>query len=231
MKVLLATALGSLGCAALAYLYWRTCWFYRNPTRTPPDTEGLVSPADGTVVYVKRVPPKEKVITIKKGVRAAVEDIARTDLESEKVLIGVFMSPFNVHYNRAPLSGIVRSIRDTPACGGNRCMGWMHLRTVLGLRPFQQNSLHLLQNQRKVTRIDGRFKSAPIHCYVVQIAARTVGGIDSYTEPGAFIPRSAIFGMIRIGSQVDLVVPWREDMRIQVHPGDRVKAGETVLID
>lgn len=231
MKVLLAVVLGSLGSATLAYLYWRTCWFYRNPTRTPPEADGLVSPADGTVVYVRRVPPKEKVISIKQGVRAAVEDIARTDLESEKVLIGVFMSPFNVHYNRAPLSGMVRSIRDYPARGGNRCMGWMHLRTVLGLRPFQRDSLHLLQNQRKVTRIDGRFKGEPLHCYVVQIAGRTVGGIDSYTKPGETISRSTIFGMIRIGSQVDLVVPWREGMRIQVHPGDRVKAGETVMID
>jgi phosphatidylserine decarboxylase len=37
--------------------------------------------------------------------------------------------------------------------------------------------------------------------------------------------------MIRIGSQVDVVVPWRDDMLVRVQPGDRVRAGQTVLID
>ena len=39
------------------YAFWRNVWFYRNPGRTPPAAPGLVSPADGTVVYVKRVEP------------------------------------------------------------------------------------------------------------------------------------------------------------------------------
>ena len=37
--------------------------------------------------------------------------------------------------------------------------------------------------------------------------------------------------MIRIGSLVDLVLPWREDLQVSVKPGDRVRAGETVLCD
>jgi phosphatidylserine decarboxylase len=66
---------------------------------------------------------------------------------------------------------------------------------------------------------------------VVQIAAKTVAGIDSYVNPGRLVERGQIFGMIRIGSQVDLVLPWREDINVRVMPGDRVRAGETVLCD
>jgi phosphatidylserine decarboxylase len=66
---------------------------------------------------------------------------------------------------------------------------------------------------------------------VIQIAAKSVRGIDSYVQAGDRVERGAIFGMIRIGSQVDLVVPWREGMQISVHPGQRVRAGETILIE
>jgi phosphatidylserine decarboxylase len=66
---------------------------------------------------------------------------------------------------------------------------------------------------------------------VVQIAAKTVSGIDSYFRPGDAVERGAIFGMIRIGSQVDLVILWREDWSLRVRPGDRVRAGEMVMVD
>ena len=48
-----------------AFLFWRYVWFFRDPPRTPPAEAGLVSPADGTVVYVRRVEPGEDVVAIK----------------------------------------------------------------------------------------------------------------------------------------------------------------------
>ena len=92
-----------------AYLYWRYIWFFRNPGRTPRGS-GLVSPADGRVVYAQEVGPREKVIAIKKGAAASINDICRQDLACPKIHIGIFMSPFNVHYNRAPFSGEVKFI-------------------------------------------------------------------------------------------------------------------------
>ena len=79
--------------------------------------------------------------------------------------------------------------------------------------------------------LNGTLKGAALPCYVVQIAAKTVAGIDSYVKPGDVVEKGAIFGMIRVGSQVDLVVPWRDGMTVRVQPGDRVRAGETVLVD
>ena len=57
-----------------------------------------------------------------------------------------------------------------------------------------------------------------------------MSGIDSYFTPGEQVSKGEVFGMIRIGSQVDLVVPLRPEMSIMVQPGDKVRAGETVLI-
>ena len=216
----------------LLFLYWRHIWFFRNPARrVPPENSGILSPADGTVVYVKEVMPDQDVISIKKGLAASIIDIAREDMSRPKILIGIFMSPFNVHYNRAPVSGNVRFIHHYPALMENACMLFMHLRTIFKRPPFYRNSIHIVQNERTVTRFDGEYRGGPLPCYVVQIAAKSVSGIESYFKEGMRVRAGEIFGMIRIGSQVDLVVPPIEGMKIKVRPGDAVRAGETILIE
>lgn len=223
----LAAALALAG----AWLYWRHVWFWRNPPRITPATDGLVAAADGTVVYVRRLAPGEDVIHIKRGLAARLADILREDEALPKLLIGVFMSPFDVHYNRAPLPGTVAFVRHHAGRGRNLHMGLMHWRILARRKPLYEHSAHIVQNERTVTRIDGVFRGGALPCYVVQIAAKTVAGIDSYVAPGAPIDRGAIFGMIRIGSQVDIVIPWREGLNVRVAEGDRVRAGETVLVD
>ena len=141
-----------------AYLFWRYYWFFRNPHRVAPAGENIVSPADGTVVYVNRVEPAQDVITIKQGVQARVEDIVREDLALPKILVGIFMSPFSVHYNRVPLAGRVEFVHHHPPLLKNRCMASMHWRTVLKRPPFYTNSLHILSNERTVTKLWGQFK-------------------------------------------------------------------------
>ncbi len=217
--------------AAAAYLFWRYVWFWRNPSRTPPQHDGLLAAADGTVVYVKKFTAADEVISIKRGLVARLMDITREDAPLPKLLIGVFMSPFDVHYNRAPLSGTVEFVRHHPGHGRNLNMGTMHRRVLARRDPYYRGSRHVVQNERTVTKINGTLKGAPASCYVVQIAAKTVAGIDSYVKSGDSVERGTIFGMIRIGSQVDIVVPWRDDLRVWVEPGDRVRAGETLLVD
>lgn len=227
--MILATVAVAL-LAVAAYLLWRQFWFFRDPHRVPPAASGVLSPADGTVVYVKKVAPGDDVIVIKQGVSAKVTDLMHEDFDQAKLVIGIFMSPFDVHYNRAPIEGEIGFIRRYPAMnGGNLNMGTMHWRTLLNLEPRYQGSMHIVQNERAVTQIRGEYAGSPLQCYVVQIGALTVNGIDSYFNPGAHVARGATFGMIRVGSQVDLIVPWRESFDVKVKPGDRVTAGETIL--
>jgi phosphatidylserine decarboxylase len=220
----------AVACAG-GFVFWRQFWFFRDPERTPPAASGLVSPADGTIVYVKKVEPGEEVVVIKQGVSAKVRDILREDFDRPKLVVGIFMSPFDVHYNRAPMAGTVSFVHRYPARGeGNRFMGEMQVRSLLGIAPRYAGSMHIVENERAVTKIEGEYKGAPLACYVVQIGARTVNGIDSFVPAGGRVERGATFGMIRVGSQVDVVVPWRYDFAVLVKEGDRVVAGETLLV-
>jgi phosphatidylserine decarboxylase len=218
-------------CASL-YLFWRHVWFFRNPQRIiPPEGTGILSPADGTVVYVSEMKPQESVIDIKRGIKATLNDITREDIARPKILIGIFMSPFNVHYNRIPVSGKIRFIHHHPASVENVCMLSMHLRTLFHWPPLYRNSTHIIGNERTVTKIEGKYRGKELACYVVQIAARTVNGIDVYMSEDREVNAGEIFGMIRLGSQVDLVITPLEGMTIKVCAGEKVKAGQSVLIE
>jgi phosphatidylserine decarboxylase len=213
------------------YLFWRKVWFFRNPQRRIPQGESIVSPADGTVVYVEKLAPGRDVISIKKGIEITVNDIVRDDVDLPKLLIGVFMSPFDVHYNRAPIAATVEEIRRHPPRMRNRNMRPMHVRTLFNIHPLYGNSMHLIENERTVTRMSGTFKDRSMSLYVVQIAGGHVRGIDSYFTPGSQVEKGEIFGMIRIGSQVDLVLPLLPDMNVRISPGDTIRAGETIVVD
>ncbi len=109
-------------------------------------------------------------------------------------------------------------------------MGSMHWRSILGRLPIYANSPHITRNNRAVSRWRGQFRGREIFCYLVQIGGGGVHGIDVYPEAGQRLEQGEIFGMIRIGSQVDLIVPDLPGLSVHVAPGDHVVAGETILI-
>jgi phosphatidylserine decarboxylase len=213
-----------------AYVFWRYYWFWRNPERHPPPGDGLVSPADGTVVYVVEAAPNEPIISCKQGVAASINDIAREDLNESKILIGIFMSPFGVHYNRAPMNGTIMSVSQYPAIKTNLHMSAMHFFTLIGRHPMYAHSGHIVENNRAVTHLRGEIRGQTKSCYIVQIGGGSVNGIDVYPKQGETIKRGEVYGMIRIGSQVDVIFTREPNMRPQVSPGDKVRAGETVVI-
>ena len=215
---------------ATAYMFWRYYWFWRNPTRNVPKGDHFLSPADGTFVYAKRAAPDEPIISCKQGKAVSIDEIARDKLGQPKILVGIFMSPFGVHYNRAPIGGCIDYSREYPAEGKNLHMGSMHWRCLLRRLPIYANSPHITGNNRRVTRFRGAFKGEDVCCYVVQIGGGSVHGIDVYAKIGDPVEQGAVFGIIRIGSQVDLIVPDLPDLEIRVSPGDRVVAGETILV-
>jgi phosphatidylserine decarboxylase len=226
----LLTGLAAFCVPLGAYFFWRYLWFFRNPDRRIPDGDNIISPADGTVVYVEKVAPREPVISVKKKRKISVCDIVREDLEKTRILIGIFMSPFDVHYNRAPIAGEVAFIRHHSARRKNLHMGSMHWRSLFKYLPIYGNSPHIFENERTVTKINGPFRGELIPCYVVQIAGGSVSRIESSVCEGSRLEKGDIFGMIRMGSQVDVVVPYKTDMRINVAPGDKVRAGTSILI-
>jgi len=199
-------ALGVCGLA-LSLVLWR---FYRDPERTPSgDDSGIVSPADGKIIYVKRVESGSLCYSEKQGRKFSLKDFVGSDiLSGEGFLIGVSLSFLDVHVNRAPMGGKVCLVQRIPG-------------RFISLKRQEA----LLQNERALTVIDnGLFKVG-----VVQIASRLVRGIVPYVSQGSQIHRGDRIGVIRFGSQVDLFLPNVPGLHIVVGCGERVKAGESLI--
>ncbi|MCD4703418.1 MAG: phosphatidylserine decarboxylase [Methanosarcinaceae archaeon] len=151
-------------------------WFFRDPERdTKVCRHCVVAPADGKVV----------------------------DIRDRKVCI--FMNLHNVHVNRAPVSGQVRTI--THIKGGY-------------IPAFYKDSD---RNERTVMLIDTDVGEVQL----TQIAGALVRRIVSYVREGDNIVQGQRIGMIRLGSRVDVTIPPQFD--ILCSEGDRVYAGETII--
>jgi phosphatidylserine decarboxylase len=194
----------ALGIAVLAYR------FYRDPERTAPARDGvIVSPADGEIVYVRRSNQGMLPVSEKHGRSYPLSELVRTPLAaSEAVVVGIAMSFLDVHVNRAPLAGRVVFRRHFP-----------------GLFGSLKHAEMVFRNERMTTVIerDG------LQLAVVQIASRLVRQIVSFVREGETVTMAQRIGVIRLGSQVDLVLPASEEIDVAVRPGQRVRAGETVL--
>lgn len=164
-------------------------WFFRNPDRTSPEGEGfIVSPADGKVVHIGDEPPGRY-------------------LDKPGKRVSIFMSPLDVHVNRAPVSGRVSLIKYNK--------GKFHAAMV------DKASLLNEQNGVEIVTPEGR------HVTYVQIAGVLARRIVSDVKEGDVVTRGRRVGMIRFGSRVDVYMP--QNTRINVSVSDRVRAGETII--
>ena len=184
--------------------------FYRDPERLAPGGDGLVvSPADGEIVYVKRSRDGRLPVASKHGASVGLAELTHTALhERDAVVVGIAMSFLDVHVNRAPIAGRVVLSRHFPGRFGS-------LR-----RPEM-----VFENERTTTLIAGD----TLEVAVVQIASRLVRQIVSYVREGEDVSLGQRIGIIRLGSQVDVVLPDRRDLSVLVGEGDRVTAGTSVI--
>jgi len=184
--------------------------FYRDPERSTVDRDDLiVSPADGKVIYIRESRDGILPVSTKAGRSFTLEELTKTPLQSrEAVIVGIDMSFLDVHVNRAPIKGRVTIQRHFPGGFGSLRLPEM-----------------AFKNERMTTVIEcGNLQVA-----VVQIASRLVRQIVSYVSVGREVKLGQRIGVIRLGSQVDLVVPARQDLRIMIKTGERVRAGQTVV--
>jgi phosphatidylserine decarboxylase len=181
----------------------------RDPDRTPPPREDvIVSPADGRVIYVRTTQPGHLPVADKKGIAASLRELEGTTLSKEaSVAIGIAMNLSDVHVNRAPIAGRVRLVE--------------HVRGTFG---SLRNAENLLTNERVTTIIEDE----NLQVALVQIASRLVRRIVTFVSEDRVLGLGQRIGAIRFGSQVDLIIPVRQDVRITVQVGDRVVAGRTI---
>ncbi len=198
------------GATVLACLAGLLVIFSRDPDRLVPSREDvIVSPADGRVVYVRPVQPGQLPVADKKGRACSLKELSGTTLnDGGAVAIGISMNLSDVHVNRAPIAGRVRLIEHVHGTFGS-------------LRKPEM----LISNERVTTVIEAE----DLQIALVQIASRLVRRIVTFVAKGDVLRLGQRIGAIRLGSQVDLLIPAREDIRLAVQVGDRVLAGCTIV--
>jgi len=168
-------------------------YFFRDPPRRVPPEPGLVvSPADGKVAELTHLDHDEF-------------------LGGPAVRIGIFLSIFNVHINRAPAAARVIALRYSPG------------KFLNALNP--ESALH---NENTWIGLE---EEAPPHRRMVlrQISGAIARRIVCNLRPGELVGRGHKFGMIKLGSRTELILPDGEDLSIRVEVGRRLKAGRSVV--
>lgn len=166
-------------------------WFFRDPERQGPGEPGaILSGADGRVIQILQLP-------------------ACPWFEGPALQVSVFMSPLNVHVNRASVQGTVQQVVYRP---GRYLMA------------FNEKSSELNEASTLVLEFrdpEGRTRRLA----QTQIAGFLARRIVGWVEPGQNLARGERYGMIKLGSRMDHFLP--ADTRLLVTVGDRVLAGHT----
>jgi len=159
-------------------------WFFRDPDRVVPSEAGaVVSPADGTVTHVS----------------------AGTGSEP-RTRISIFLSVFDVHVNRSPISGVIRNV---------------HYQRGKFLNAMGAASAD--ENEQNIVTVEGEGHTVVFK----QIAGLLARRIVFHPKVGDTVRRGERIGLIKFGSRVDVLLP--ADASRSVKVGDRVKGGASVL--
>ena len=187
-------------------------FFYRDPERIPPNKDGIiVSPADGFVRYVRKFEGGSVPEAVKGKSNISIKEIAKTDFtDNDGYIIGITMRILDVHINRAPISGRVVFQKHTNG-------------KFISLKSPESDTL----NERNTIIIDtGHFKIG-----VIQIASRTVRRIDSYINEREDVKIGQRVGMIKYGSQTDLIIPNLKGLKIMCREGENVYGGSSIIAE
>jgi phosphatidylserine decarboxylase len=163
--------------------------FFRDPERSiPTGDELVVSPADGRVVAIAPV----------------VGDPLFADAMTR---ISIFLSPLDVHINRAPVAGRVSNVRYQTG-------KFLAAFKEDASRQNEQNALHIVDERER-------------NWGVVQVAGAVARRIVCRAKAGDLLSRGERFGLIMFGSRTDLYLP--QGCRVEATEGQRVRGGETII--
>jgi phosphatidylserine decarboxylase len=164
--------------------------FFRAPARRiPADADGCVmAPADGKVVVIEKTYEPEF-------------------FQEERLQLSIFMSPFDVHLNRAPVSGRVLRYRYHPG------------KYLMAFNPKSST-----QNERNTIVLEDQAGTKVLMRQIAGFAARR---IVFYPSEGDELRQGQELGFIKFGSRVDLFLPLDTQVKVQV--GEQVRSGEKVL--
>ena len=191
-----------LATCVLAWLWW--------PAALP------VAFIAGAIIWFFRDPQRDiptsagQVVAPADGKVVAIEPV-EDPLIGPAIEIGIFLSIFNVHANRSPVAGRVIGIEYRPG------------KMLNALRPESAK-----ENERLEVRLQEQ--QAPFRLMRVrQITGQFARRIVCWVRPGDELSRGEMFGMIKLGSRTELVLPRTDDLTILCEIGDKICAGSSLL--
>lgn len=215
----------------------------KDPERTAPAGNSILSPADGRIIYIKPIENGILPEVVKRGVPIPLEEVIKQTPDKpleNGYLIGIYMNTESVHVQRAPFDG--RYVEQIVFNGPHMSMmemdrkviltqlvpGWVSMRKALGIDPYaiEEHGDYVLKSARETSVFEDENGQT---LYMIRIADFWVGKILTWASPGDELERGERFGMITWGSQVDVCFATEPNLEIQVAVGDYVRAGETIL--
>ena len=182
-------------------------YFFRDPNRPVfSDTSYFFPPADGIVLYAKQVEPDQGIINIKGKDYSLQTAMRNTTYTRPSLVVGIFMTFFDVHINRVPYPGCLSYQELDTIDTYNYPMLYVEKDLLDNIVPYTRNADYLFNNQRIINRIYSM--QLKQEYYVLQVADYDVDCIMPFklkqNQPFAQNQR---FSLIRYGSQVDLIIP------------------------
>ncbi len=210
--------------------------FYRDPKRIIPIGNNIVSPADGRVIGIidtseiareikfsaltqNRRAVSERAqksmifdtsideIEVSKGMVGKIRAMTK-DISKECYVISIFMSPLDVHINRAPIEGTIKSIQHTKG------------------KFFKAYDLKKsFENEKNEIIIENK----NIKVKVIQIAGFLARRIICNVKVNQKVDKGQKIGMIALGSQATVIMPKKVNMKIKLN--DKLKAGQSIIAE
>ncbi len=181
--------------------------FYRDPERKIPVGNNIVSPADGRIINLLKTNNKE--IKINKGLFGKIETMSK-DIAKECYIISIFMSPFDVHVNRAPIDGKIESVKHEK---GKFFAAFDFKKSLMN----EKNEI-IIKNKRI-----GKIK-------LIQIAGFLARRIICTISKDKKVNKGQRIGRIVLGSQVTLILPSNK-IKLKVKNEQKVRGGVTIIAD
>jgi phosphatidylserine decarboxylase len=207
-------------------------FFFRDPMRPNYiDYQHFYSPADGVILYQKFIQDATEPIVEIKGMNYTIQDVLGDKRYNKpSLVIGIFMSFYDVHINRIPYSGILQYKALDPIESTNKPMLAIE-KDILNAAINPNNLEYLKYNERMWNKIYS--PQLDYTYYLVQIADEDVNVIAPFIyDQNAPVSQNERFSLIRWGSQVDLVLPLDEryDFDLVLEDEMHVNAGLDKLV-
>jgi phosphatidylserine decarboxylase len=207
-------------------------YFFRDPNRAVySDTGFFFPPADGIVLYAKTVAPDESIVNIKGRDFSLREAMRLPDFDRTCLVVGIFMTFYDVHINRMPYAGRLHYHELEPIGTHNAPMLEVEKALLEDIAPYTQNADYLFSNQRVLNTITSLELGQ--RYYVLQIADYDVDCIMPFSiRQNQVYAQNQRFSQIRYGSQLDLIIPLsaRYDFTPLVEVGMHVECAVDPLV-